>query len=113
MKTKRKIIIIIVAYCVFLAIYSQVPDFKEYSSHSIKIDNYLETTLKVIVHKAHYNKYQYQLIDEHHSQINGFTPDKLTLELYFSEYAIKKGKSPYRTVVIDHANNISYVLLDY
>lgn len=110
---KKKYLIAFIVYLVFLVTYAKIPDFKECSSISTRYDNYSETTLNVAVYKAPYNKFQYQLIKEHHTEINGYVADKLILRLYHSERAINKGKQPYRTVVFDRINNISYIALDY
>lgn len=110
---KKKYFIVIIAYLVFFVVYSQIPDFKECSSISTRYDNYNETILNVAVYKAPYNKYQYQLIKKHHTEINDYTADKLILRLFHSEYAMKKGKQPYCTVVFDEVNNVSYIELHY
>lgn len=96
---------------IFLIWYAGVDDYKEYSSINYTSADYVETRSKIVVHKAHYISLLYDEIAEKHNRLNG-APNKLTLELYFSERALRKGR-PYRTVVFDYDNQIEYVLLDY
>ena len=96
---------------VFLVWYASIDDYKEYSSINYTSAGYVETMSKIVVHKAHYISLLYDEIAERHNRLNG-APNKLTLELYFSERALMEGR-PYRTVVFDYDNQIEYVLLDY
>lgn len=75
---------------------------------SFSDNNRCDTTIKVIVYKAHYNSILYELIADKHNKING-TPSKLTLNLFFSEHTIHSGKKPYRTVVFDYENHIESI----
>ena len=96
---------------IFLVWYATIDDFKEYSSINYTSAGYVETRAKIVVHTAHYISLLYKEMAEKHNRLNG-APNKLTLELYFSERALMKGR-PYRTVVFDYDNQIEYVLLDY
>lgn len=96
---------------IFVVWYASIDDYKEYSSINYTSAGYEETRIKIVVHKAHYLSLLYEEIAEKHNRLNG-APNKLTLELYFSGGALKKGR-PYRTVVFDYDNQIEYVLLDY
>lgn len=68
--------------------------------------------MKVIVYKAKYNYILYDEIANHHNKINGI-PNKLTLELYHTENGIHKGRNPFRTIVYDYDQHISYIKLNY
>lgn len=108
----KKIIIALSIYFIFLIWYANLPDYQEYNSYIQSSRNYRETDLKVVVYKAHYIPSLYEEIVEKHNRINGI-PNKLTLELYFSEKGIEKGRNPYRTIVFDYDNHVEYVLLNY
>ena len=110
---KRKIaktMLIIVGVLLYIW-YAKLPDYEEFNSRSFSAGTTRETTMKIIVYKAHYNPYLYRMIAAKHNDING-TPTKLKLELFFSKSAIKRGKRPYRTIIFDYDNHIEYILLD-
>lgn len=102
---------VLIISLIFLVWYASIDDYKEYSSINYTSSGYVETRSKIVVHKAHYISLLYEEIAEKHNRLNG-APNKLTLELYFSERALMEGR-PYRTVVFDYDNQIEYVLLDY
>lgn len=110
MKKKVKITTIIIGILLFLW-YTKLPDYEVINSMIVATDNTKHTTLQIVVYKAHYNPYLYQMIADRHNDING-TPTKLTLQLYFSKRAIQHGKKPYRTIVFDYGDHIEYTLLD-
>lgn len=89
----------------------RLPDYREYGSRVMTCSNYKETTIYVLVYKAHYNRYLYDLIAEQHNRING-QPDKLTMKLYFTELGLKSGRKAYRTVVYDYEHGTEYILLE-
>lgn len=108
----KKFIIGIIIYLIFLIWYAKLPNYKEHNSFIMSSQNCRETNLTVVVYKGHYLSFLYEEIAEQHNRING-TPNKLTLELYFSKRAIEKGRSPYRTIVFDYDNHVEYVLLNH
>lgn len=89
-----------------------MPDYKVCNSFSTSAKNYRETTIMVIAYKAMYNPYLYKEIEEEHNLING-TPNKLTIELFHTERGKRNGKKPYRTIIYDYDEHISYIKLDY
>lgn len=91
--------------------YMRLPDYREYGSRVMTCSNYKETTIYVLVYKAHYNRYLYDSIAEQHNRING-QPDKLTMKLYFTELGLKSGRKQYRTVVYDYEHGTEYILLE-
>lgn len=80
--------------------YDSLQDYKVYSSFNSTSGDYRETEIKIVVYKVHKISHLYQDIAEKHNKLNG-TPDKLTLQLYFSERAIKQGRV-YRTIIFDY-----------
>lgn len=91
----------------------RMPEYKVKNSMSFSSGGGIrETDLKVVVYKAHYNPILYDNIAEEHNRING-VPTKLTLHLYNSEAAIRKGRNPYREVVYDYDKGIKYIFLGY
>lgn len=105
-------VILSILFVVFLIAYIRLPDYDEYSSFKFSSKNFCDTTLEVVVYKSHFDKDLYKEIEEHHNRING-TPTILTLKLYFSKYDIEKGKEPYRVVVFDYDNHLTYIKLKY
>ena len=88
------------------------PDYVVYNSISFSSGgNIRETEMNVIVNKGRYNPILYDEIAEEHNEINGI-PTKLTLRLYRSEKAIKRGRRPFRTIVFEYDRSLKYVLLE-
>lgn len=106
--------VLLVLYILFMIWYAPKPDYKVFNSFSMSSSGgeIRDTHIKVVVYKGYFNKYVYKEIEEDHNKING-TPSKLTIDLYFSEGAIRKGKKPYRTVVFDYEEHIQYIELEY
>ena len=109
-KKRGLIAIALVIYLIFLIWYIRLPEYRQLSSSNETSYNYRESNLKIIVYKAHYMKALYEEIAEKHNRLNG-TPNKLTLELYFSESAFKMGH-PYRTIVFDYDEHIAYIKIE-
>ena len=104
------IVIALIIYIIFLTWYATLSEYRQLSSSNKTSHDYRETNLKIIVYKAHYMKSLYEEIAEKHNLLNG-TPNKLTLELFFSERALKKG-NPYRIIVFDYDEHIVYIKID-
>lgn len=112
MKNKRIIKTTTIIIVILLYIwYAKLPDYQEFSSTTFSTGNRKDTTIKIIVYKAHYNPYLYHMIANRYNDLNG-APTKLKLELFFSKNAILRGKKPYRTIIFDYGNHIEYILLD-
>lgn len=105
LKEHRKLIIILIVYCIFLIWSYTIPDYEIHSSFIMSSDDYVETTLRVQVNKAFFNPYLYKNIAEEHNRINP-KPDKLVMDLYFFKWK-------YRTVVYDYDQHVKYILIDY
>ena len=79
---------------------------------SMSSKDYRETTIMVVAYKAKYNPFLYEEIAEEHNLING-TPNKLTILLYHTNRGKMNGKQPFRTIIFDYDQHISYIKLNY
>lgn len=111
-KKHIKAVVFVILYFSFLLWYAKLPEYKVCNSISTSSRNYRETTLMVVAYKAKYNPFLYAEIEEEHNLING-TPNKLTILLYHTQSGKRKGKKPFRTIIYDYDNHISYIKLDY
>ncbi len=108
---KLGIIAFIAAVVYIIVVYAMLPEYKEYNSLVFSSGNTIETELNLIVYKARYNPNLYDDIAKKNSRLNGKLT-KLTMHLYRSEWSIKQGHAPYRTVVYEYNRNLKYILLE-
>ena len=80
-------------------IYASMPDYHIVNSISFDSDCGRETTLKVIVYKYHDLDSLVNKIRLEHNRIN-ITPNELTIRLYHSRHDIKKGKEPFKIIIL-------------
>lgn len=108
---KKFVTIALIAAVICLgAAFAILPEYKEYNSFVYINKDTVERELNLIVYKARYNQTLYDDIAKKNNMLNG-TPTKLTMHLYRSEWSIKRGHGPYRTVVYEYDRNLKYILL--
>lgn len=104
-----KVVLCFVGAVVFMY-YCFLPDYRILSSRVRLSDHHAEVEVDAAVYKAHFNDVLYHNIEQEHRRINGCS-DKLTINLFLSGGAYKKGCAPFRTVVFDYDRGIEYILV--
>ena len=87
---------IVVVLALALWKYAKLPDYEVRSSNRLAFDNYVESTVNVIVYKKLFSSGLYEAIESEYVRVNG-EPDKLILKLW-----LPLMKKQYRTVVFDY-----------
>ena len=97
---------IVVVLALALWKYAKLPDYEVRSSNRLAFNNYVESTVNVIVYKKLFSSELYEAIESEYIRVNG-EPDKLILKLLFP--LVKK---QYRTVVFNYGNDTEHILVE-
>lgn len=101
MKRKFAITILIFLLLVVICYYISLPDYHVHSSMSFSNQSTRDTELTVIVYKYWGIDETIQKIVAEHNKING-TPTTLEINLYYSQWLIRYGEQPFKTVIIEY-----------
>lgn len=100
---KKKLFIIAICIGIFITItyYLSLPDYHIFNSMSFSTDSSRDTEMNVVIY--HYWKIDqiYMDIEKEHNTING-TPSSLTINLYLSEFFLKRGYKPFSSTTIKY-----------